>query len=170
MQATPDEERAGPFPVYVPLPESPLLAIVLPGSAVVGFLLTYDPLIVHVYYEGNRYQRPDLVRFADRARFAAGRCRWMRFDPLRWVEEHPGAPPPHIEHGWLSYPTTAQTLVAAAELQHVASYDDYLGVVVPLDAAAAATLRTWIGPVDNEVADLQASGTEFERRRGVNHG
>jgi hypothetical protein len=170
MQAIPGEERAGPFPVYVPLPDSPLLAVVLSGSAILGFPLIDDPPIVHVYYEGNRYHRPEMERFADRARFAAGRCRWRRFDPLRWAEEHPGAPAPHVEHGWLSYPTTAQTLVPAAELQHVASYDDYLGLVVPLDAAAAATLRAWIGPVENELADLQASGTEFERRRRATSG
>ena len=53
--------------------------------------------------------RPELRRFADRAKFAAGRCRWQRFDPLAWVEEHPGVPPPHVEHGFVGYPTTAET-------------------------------------------------------------
>src|SRR5947209_11270931 len=90
---------------------------------------------------------------------------WMRFDPVQWVQEHPGMPPPHIEHGWLGYPTTAETLVPLAELQPVADYDDYLGVVIPRDADAAGTLRAWLGPVENDVLDLQATGSDFERRR-----
>ena len=160
-------ERAGPFPVYIPEPNSRLLATVLPASAIVGFALTSDPSLVHVYFEGNRYGSEALHRFADRAKYAAGRCRWFRFDPERWGREHPGsAPPPLVEHGWAGYPTSAQAVVPRSELEHVADYDDYLGRVVPLSAEAGRRLRAWIGPVPDETLDLQASGAEFERRRG----
>ena len=127
------EERAGPFPVYVPLPNTLLVTSVLPASAIVGFPLPSDPQVVHVYYEGNRYARPELRRFADRARLAAGRCRWRRFDSAAWLHEHPGEPPPDVRHGWLGSPTTAETLVPLAELQQVALYDDYRGLVAPRD-------------------------------------
>jgi hypothetical protein len=121
--------------------------------------------MVHVYYEGNRYGRAALRRFADRANFAAGRCRWFRFDPDRWALEHPGEPAPAVEHGWVGYPTTAQRLVPARELIRVATYNDELGLVVPLGFDQMRLLRAWIGPVEDETVDLQATGPEFERRR-----
>ena len=158
-------ERAGPFPVHVPERDSSLVSIVLPGSAIVGFPLPSDPQVVHVYYEGNRYRREALRRFADRAKFAAGRCRWFRFDPDRWAREHPGEAAPLVEHGWVGYPTTAQYLVPAKELITVATYDDELGLVVPLGLDQERRLRAWIGPVADETLDLQATGSEFERRR-----
>jgi hypothetical protein len=154
---------AGPFPVYVPRPGSHSLADVLPASAIVGFPLEANHSIIHVFYEGNRYTRKVLVRFADRAVLAAGRCRWFRLDAVDWQREHPGEPLPPSEYGYVSYPTAAQAHVAAGDLIRVAVYDDVLGIVVPLDAEGAAGLRDWIDSTDP--IEFLASGVLFRRRR-----
>jgi hypothetical protein len=120
-----------------------------------------------VYYEGNLYRSENLLRFADRAKHAAGRCRWRRFDPERWTREHPNSPPPRTEHGLIAYPTTAETLAPASELIEVAPYDDELGFVHPRGPEQAMLLRAWICPVEDEVADLMATGVEFDRRRAT---
>jgi hypothetical protein len=137
-KVSPWKPRAGPYPIYVPRPESAALQHVLPASAIVGFPLRSDPDTIHVYYEGNRYHSPDMLRFADRVKFAASRCR-------------------------NNYPTTAQAHVRAADLFHVALYDEILGLVTPLGDDQAALLATWIH--SGAPQELQATGPQFPPRR-----
>jgi hypothetical protein len=160
------EERAdvfGPFPVYIPLaPEGGLFEIIR-GSAIVGFPMEADPDTIHVYFEGNRYGSSELARFADRAKHAAGRCRWYRFDLEDWRREHGDADPPGIEYGYVGFATSAQAFVPAAAVIQVAIYDDDLGFVAPLGPRESELLTSWIGNADPE--ELVATGRIFDTRR-----
>jgi hypothetical protein len=158
-------EPAGPFPIYVPREGSRALADVNAGSAIVGFPTKTDPMLVHVYYEGNRYGSDDLRRFADRAKLAAGRCRWFRLDLEKWQREHADSPPPPTEHGYAGYPTSAQAFVPATELIEVAFYDDVLGIVRATGNEQAALLGDWVGPVDS--LEYFATGIAFDQRRAA---
>jgi hypothetical protein len=150
-------EVFGPFPVYIPLSREGGLVDVTPGSAIVGFPTETDPDTIHVYFEGK------LARFADRAKHAAARCRWYRFDLDDWRREHGAAAPPTTEHGYVGFATSAHALVAAGALIQVAIYDDDLGFVAPLGAREGELLRQWIGSADPE--ELVATGRIFELRR-----
>jgi hypothetical protein len=161
----PPPAAAGPFPVYVPRLEgqSQALAHVLRGSAIVGFRLAADPTKIHVYYEGNAGGAHGLLRFADRAKHAAGRCRWYRLDIEQWRRNNPGEPLPETEHGYIAYPTAAQAIVDADALVWVALYDDVLGIVLPTGPEQAALLAAWIGSTEPE--EHFATGAEFDQRR-----
>ena len=135
---SPWKPRAGPFPVYVPRPDSAALQHVLPGSGIVGFPMRSDPATIHIYFEGNRYGAAEMARFADRVKFAVSRCR-------------------------NNYPTTAQAHVQATDLFQVALYDDIQGIVTPLGDEQASLLAAWIG--SGEPRELQATGTQFNSRR-----
>src|SRR4030095_11832311 len=102
-------------------------------------------------------------RFADRANFAAGRCRWFRFDPRYWAQVRPNEPPPSIEYGYASFPTRAQITVDAAAVTRVALYDEVVGEGEPLGPDEHALLCAWIGSADP--LELQASGVAFQQRR-----
>jgi hypothetical protein len=158
-----DYERTGPFPIYIPNDRPRSLAEVLPGAAIVGFALEADPSTIHVYYEGNRFGSASMRRFADRVRFAAGRCRWFRLNVDDWQRDHPDRPLPVAEYGYVGYPTTAQALVPVADLREVASYDDTLGIVTPISTEHDRLLRAWIG--SQQPDEYLASGAVFERRR-----
>jgi hypothetical protein len=158
-------EPAGPFPIYVPIEGGGVLAKVIPASAIVGFPLETEPNTIHVYYEGNLYNSADLRRFADRAKFAAGRCRWFRLNMDEWQREHGNSPPPATEYGYVGYPTRAHAFVSSVELVQVAVYDDVLGIVAAIGVDQALLLRAWIGPTDP--LDYFATGTAFERRRAA---
>ena len=125
---------------------------------------------MHLFFEGNRNAIAGLRRFADRANFAAGRCRWFRFDPRYWARVRPNDPPPQIEYGYASFPTRAQITVDAATVTQVALYDEVIGQVEPLGPVAAALLGAWIGSADP--LELEASGASFQQRRQerANHG
>ena len=159
----PVTEVFGPFPVYVPHPNGAALADIIPGSAIVGFPTETDPKVIHVFYEGNRHGIPDLTRFADRAKHAASRCRWFRLDPEQWQHAHGKSPPPPTEHGYASYPTSAQAFVPSTELIEVALYDDLQGIVTPRGKEEASLLSAWIGRQDSR--EYLASGPEFESGR-----
>jgi hypothetical protein len=156
-------EPAGPFPVYVPIAAEGALTDVMRGSAIVGFPLEAEPGTIHVYFEGNRYASAELARFADRANYAAGRCRWYRLDLEDWRREHGDATPPATEYGYVGYPTSSQAFVLATTLVQVALYDDELGFVAPLGARESELLTNWIGSTDP--AELVATGRTFEDRR-----
>jgi hypothetical protein len=153
----------GPFPVYVPRIREGVLAEVLGGSAIVGFPAEADPDHIHIYYEGNWYGSPDLVRFADRVVHAAGRCRWQRLDAERWQREHTNMPRPQTEYGFVGYPTSAQAVVLAEQLVEVAFFDDVLGFVIAIGPDQGRVLGDWIG--SNDPLELVASGRVFEERR-----
>src|ERR1700730_13523447 len=97
----PDFEPAGPFPIYVSRGVGGVLSEVIDGSAILGFRLESDPTLIHVYYEGNLDAAPSMLRFADRAKYAAGRCRWSRLDSDQWRHENPGRPLPSSEYGYV---------------------------------------------------------------------
>jgi hypothetical protein len=156
-------DRFGPFPVYIPSGTVEELSHVIHGSAIVGFPSEVDASMIHVYYEGNRYASPDLNRFADRVKHAAGRARWERFDFDQWRREYPDLPPPPTEHGFTTFPTAAQAMVRVRDLIQVAQYDDFLGLVEPLGLDERALLTDWIG--SNAPAELVATGQVFELRR-----
>jgi hypothetical protein len=156
-------EPAGPFPVYVPLAADGALGEVMRGSAIVGFPLEAKPGTIHVYFEDNRYGGLELARFADRANYAAGRCRWYRLDLEDWRREHGNAAPPVTEYGYVVYPTRSQAFVLATAVVQVAIYDDALGFVAPLGPRESELLTNWIGSTDP--AELVATGRNFEDRR-----
>jgi hypothetical protein len=160
MQST--TETFGPFPIYVPRQAQRILAELAAGSAIVGFPVESNPTLLHVFYEGNRYNSPDLARFADRVKHAAGRCRWQRLNLEQWRREHGDTPPPS-EYGYISFPTTAQAIVPTELLAEVALYDDVLGIVTPKDVDGARTLHDWIGTDDPN--ELFATGLVFDERR-----
>jgi hypothetical protein len=153
----------GPFPVYVPREPSRVLTDVPFGAAIVGFPTEADPTLIRVFYEANLYDSPDLLRFADRVKHAAGHCRFARLDLEEWRFEHADRPPPSAEYGYVAYPTSAQTVVPAADLIEVATYDDVLGVVRAHSPEAAEHLADWIA--GEAPAELLATGRAFEARR-----
>ena len=162
MRAT-DVDRVGPFPIYLPVAGSAALGHVLPASAIVGFPLEDNPARVHLFFEGNRYAIEGLRRFADRANFAAGRCRWFRFDARYWAQVRPNEPVPHVEYGFASFPTRAQITVEATAVTLVALYDEVVGIVEPLGPEERVLLTDWIGSADP--LELHASGLAFQQRR-----
>lgn len=140
-----------------------MLRDVLVGSAIVGFRLESDPTKIHVYYEGNAAASEAMLRFADRAKFAAGRCRWLRVDAEQWQRDHPGEAVADVEHGYIGYPTAAHEVVSADDLVEVALYDDVLGIVSLNGPHEATLLAAWIGTDDP--GEFLATGAAFEQRR-----
>lgn len=163
VDASAAAERHGPFPVYIPAADLAELRDILPRSAIVGFPLEADPSRIHIFYEGNQHGAEGLRRYADRAQFAAARCRWFQVDVDAWELANPGRPVPPVEYGYASYPTRAQAFVPADAVRLVAIYDDYLGVLTPTSEADEAALRRWIG--SDDPAEWLATGVLFEVRR-----
>lgn len=87
------------FNVYVPSPESNLLALGIAGrSAIVASPQQRDPQNPVVYYEGNLLGASNLNRFVERLLHAAGRAS-------------------------VRYPTTAMMAVPRDQLTRVGTYD-----------------------------------------------
>jgi hypothetical protein len=58
--------------IYIPTPDSPINAIIDPGSGVVG-AATHDQASIAIYYEGNRIGADNLRKYAERISHAADR-------------------------------------------------------------------------------------------------
>jgi hypothetical protein len=149
--------------IYVSDAGRSVLSDLTAGSAILGFPLESDPTQIHVYYEENRDAITGVRRFADRAKDAAGRCRWFHLDPVQWRHDNPGQPLPTSEYGYVGYPTSAEDIVPASDLIEVALYDDVLGIVLPLGREPAEMLHAWLG--SDDPVEFVATGALFERRR-----
>lgn len=121
------DDKPVQLPVFVPAPDAPVRASILPGSGIVG---TFEHGRLLCDYEGNRYGSPELSRYADRVFHAFGR---------------------HVEH----YPTVARVWVAPEQMIEVGWFDRRTGRVELHDDPARQLLSGWLGVESVDPAELQ---------------
>ena len=107
--------------IYLPNPESELSRRLIIGSAIVGVPSTDGTVLI--YYEGNRFDLPELRSYRQRVERAAMR--------LRFNEPH-------------GYPTRARDLVDPRELELIGTLDS-TGLTI---SHPAGELAWWISEAD----------------------
>jgi hypothetical protein len=125
--------------IFVPAPGKSLSPFIAAHSAIVG--REPDGGRISVYYEGNIYDYPGMIRFADRVACAAGR-----------LAER--------------YPTVARASLPESDLERIGYWDDEAGLVVLDEPGAPAVLASYL---DTDVLDpdelVGVSSSRWQIRR-----